>query len=196
MYKIWILKHKKDKPFVTLSSRSSKFKIYREESKLLRDIGYGSDNLEILEFNLNSRTTTKDYLLSRERNLQLSSVLDNISSEQKNVIDLVNLYNEIAPNGKDFKKYVSYNNYIDTNTKNEKLKKLRKYQSEPKEIKKILIEDKKYFLLDVSKTFEWYKAVLKVHNFRQLPSSESIFDDYVDNFKLAKLVLKNKNKNK
>lgn len=196
MDRIWIIK--------TNNRYQKKYTIYREESKLLKAISKDTD-CSILEYKLQSETKSSDYLLSKDRESQLKSVLGELTEKEQACIDFINLYEKEAPVGKEFKKYVSWNNYIDTSTKNETLSKLRKLQSEPKEVARILSKEKEHFI-NILQTPEWYLAILKVHNFRDHKSGkrrwnrelkvyetiDNSSEDLRNNFKLAKKMLRSK----
>lgn len=195
MDKIWIIK--------SGSRYQKKFTIYKEESKLLKAISKDR-TATILEYDLVSKVTSEDYLVSKERDSQLKSVLGELSDKEQAVIDFVNLYENIAPTGKKFKKRISWHESVETSTKEQMLLKLRKFQTEPKELAKIIVNNKKYFINDVSRTTEWYLSLLKVHNFRNHITSRRIWDrnekKYIiednspdeirDNFKQAKSKLR------
>lgn len=80
------------------------------------------------------------------------------------------------------------------------LNRLKKFQTEPKEIARILVNEKRYFIREVSDSVEWLTAILKVHNFRDHKTDRRVFNretrlyEVVDtsseelktNFKLAK----------
>lgn len=198
MDKIWIIQ--------SGSRYQKKFTIYREESKLLKAISKDKD-ATILEYDLVSQVTAKDYLMSKERDSQLRSVLGELSDKEQVCIDFVNLYEQIAPVGKEFKKRISWHESVETSTKEQMLLKLRKFQTEPKELAKILVNDKRYFINDVSNSVEWYLSILKVHNFRDHITSRKVWNretkiyeskddstqEIKDNFKQAKANLR-KNK--
>lgn len=130
--------------------------------------------------------------------------LGELSNKESSVIDFINLYEKIAPIGKNFKKRISWHESVDTSTKEQMLIKLRKFQTEPKELARILINEKSYFIEQVSDSVEWFVALLRVHNFRdhltgrKKWNSETKKYEVVDNtseqlrsnFKLAKKQLK------
>lgn len=191
MNKIWIIQ--------SGSRYQKKFTIYKKESQLLKAISKNI-NSTILEYDLVSKVTSEDFLTSRERDTQLRSVLGELGKKEQSTIDLINLYEEIAPIGREFKRRVSWHASVDTSTKEQMLNKLRQFQTDPKEIAKILVNNKKYFIREVSDSVEWLTAVLKVHNFRDHKTDRKIWNretkkyDVVDtspeelkeNFKLAK----------
>lgn len=195
MDKIWIIQ--------SSSRYQKKFSIYREESKLLKAISKDRTTT-ILEYDLVSKVTSEDFLMARERDSQLRSVLGELSNKEQSTIEFVNLYERIAPVGKKFKKRISWHESVDTSTKEQMLIKLRKFQTEPKELARILINEKSYFIEQVSDSVEWFVALLRVHNFRDHLTGpkrwnsetkkyevvDNTSEQLRDNFKLAKKQLK------
>ena len=152
MEKVWILKSKYS------------FKLCKNEADLLRRISKKS-KVEVLEFSLSSSTKACDYLLSKERDLQLKSVLGELSDFEKNAANLILLYEELAEDGKELY------NWDSTFTQREKLtekqswiSRLKKWQDNRQQFKNLLIGNKKYFM-NISKDLRWMVTLLKCHNF-------------------------------
>ncbi len=152
MEKIWILKSKYS------------YKLCKSEADLLRRINKNSTQ-EVLEFELKTNCRAGDYLLSKERDLQLKSVLGELSQFEQCAIELIALYEELAPNGKEFMQWNS------TRTDKEKfteklswLSRMKKWQDNKVQFKKLITDEKDYFL-GVSYDLRWMKALLKCHNF-------------------------------
>ena len=191
MDKIWIIQ--------SGSRYQKKFRIYQKESQLLKAISKDK-NATILEYDVVSKVTAEDFLTSRERDTQLRSVLGELDKKEQAVLDFINLYEKIAPVGKEFKKRISWHESIETSTKEQMLNRLKKFQTEPKEIAKILVNEKRYFIREISDSAEWLTAVLRVHNFRdhktdakrwnretrKYEEADTSSEELKANFKLAK----------
>jgi hypothetical protein len=190
MNKIWIIKKKE--------STARNFTVYKSESELLKNLR-PSDNVEIFEYNLDieSVTTAKDYLLKRERDKQLRSILNELDDEEILIADFLKNYERLAPEGKKYK-----NIYGDEKSqKNDWIEQIKKCNTK-KDLAKRLVEFKKYFIT-VSTEVDWYVSILKIHNFRDhiynhryWSSKEKkwlideIPEDIEKNFKLAKQKIK------
>lgn len=190
MEKIWIIKKK--------GSTARNFTVYKSESEFLKNLR-PSDNVEIFEYNLDleSVTTTKDYLLKRERDKQLRSILNELDDEEILIADFLKNYERLAPEGKKYK-----NIYGDEKSqKNDWIEQIKKCNTK-KDLAKRLVEFKKYFIT-VSTEVDWYVSILKIHNFRDhiynhryWSSKEKkwlideIPEDIEKNFKLAKQKIK------
>jgi hypothetical protein len=190
MEKIWIIKKK--------GSTARNFTVYKSEYELLKNLR-SSDNVEIFEYNLDleSVTTTKDYLLKRERDKQLRSILNELDDEEILIADFLKNYERLAPEGKKYK-----NIYGDEKSqKNDWIEQIKKCNTK-KDLAKRLVEFKKYFIT-VSTEVDWYVSILKIHNFRDhiynhryWSSKEKkwlideIPEDIEKNFKLAKQKIK------
>jgi hypothetical protein len=198
MEKIWIIKG---------SRYTKKFRIYKKESDLLKAISQDS-SLEILEYDLKSSVKSSDYIKQKERDTQLRSVLGELSKDEESIENFINLFEELAPNGKEYERRIwesSSVKQIKTNTKKEMLKKLRKLQGDRNSIVKIIKDNKNYFFKEVSNNVDWYLSILKIHNFRDHIYDSKKWDSklkfYVledtasdvikNNFKEAKLKFKN-----
>ncbi len=197
MEKIWIIKG---------SKYSKKHRIYKKETDLLKAISKDS-SLEILEYELKSSVKSSDYIKQKERDTQLRSLLGELSKDEESVVNFINLYEELAPDGKKFKRKIWQDNSIkeiETSRKLEMLNNLRKLQVDKNSIIKIIKDNKKYFFKEVSNNVDWYFSILKVHNFRDHIFDQKRWDsslkkyvledtasDFIkDNFKEAKLKLK------
>lgn len=189
MEKIWILKSKYS------------WKLCKTEADLLRRISKTS-GLEILEFELKNSSRASDYLLSKERDLQLKSVFGELSQFEQNASDLIKIYEELAPDGREYFQWNS--NRTDKEKLTEKsswLSRLKKWQDNKVQFKNLLVDNKDYFM-QVSFDLRWMKALLKCHNFvdckkfrydKELRKSVEVTDQKVlELFKLAKLELKKK----
>jgi hypothetical protein len=191
MDKIWITKRK--------GTNKRNFIVYKSESDLIKNIR-SSDDIEIFEYVLESKLTTKDYLLQRERDLQLRNLLNELSTDEILINEFVKMYDKIAPDGGIIKHYYHNGNITRKQFFIENFKKC----NTKKDIAKILINDKKYFI-KLSTDIDWYYSILKIHNFRdynfknEYYSSnekkwiiEEIPEEIKINFKLAKEKLKKK----
>lgn len=204
MDKIWIIKSN--------SKYTKKFNVYKKESDLLKAISSDS-NAVILEYELKSSVNASDYITSKDRDAQIRSLLGELTEDEIAIEKFITLYEQIAPEGKEYEKRF-WENYthrtIQTSKKKEFLKKLKKFSQDKKEIVKILIEEKNYLFSEVSTQVEWYTTILNLHNFRdcnmsfrQWNSTKRIYEridkstqEIKDNFKLAKEELKKLKKKK
>ena len=204
MDKIWIIK--------SSSRYTKKFTIYKKESDLLKAISQDS-NLDILEYELKSSVKASDYIKSKDRDIQLRSVLGELSDDETSIEKFISLYEQLAPEGKEYEKRYWDNGQLtrfNTTTKAEFLKRLKKFSTEKKEIVNIIKKDKKYLFSKVSNEVQWYLSILKLHNFRDYiydspnwnrekrvyEKVDTATDEIKTNFKLAKLELKKINKKK
>lgn len=152
MDKIWILKSKYS------------WKLVKTEADLLRRINKNS-TLEVLEFELKTNSRAGDYLLSKERDLQLKSVLGELSDFEQSASHLIALYEELAPDGMVSMHYNrDTQSRIETTEKSSWLSRLKKFQDNKVQFKKLITDEKDYFL-GVSYDLRWMKALLKCHNF-------------------------------
>lgn len=194
MDKIWIIK--------SHSTYTKKFTVYKNEGDLIKAISSDS-NSEILEYELKSCVKACDYFKSKDRDIQLRSVLGDLSSDEVLVEKFITLFENLAPVGKEYvKKYWEGYNWIQTQTttKNEFLKLLKKFSTDKKQIVKIITDNKKYLLSIVSNDIDWYVSILSIHNFRDYIYDSATFnrekrifekvdtatDEIKTNFKLAK----------
>jgi hypothetical protein len=152
MDKIWILKSKYS------------YKLVKTEADLLRRI-HKNSSFEVLEFDLKTSTRASDYLLSKERDLQLKSVLGELSEFEQLADDLIKLYEELAPDGRISMHYNrDTHQRIETTEKSSWLSRMKKFQDNKVQFKKLITDEKDYFL-GVSYDLRWMKALLKCHNF-------------------------------
>ena len=204
MDKIWIIKSN--------SRYTKKFTVYKKESDLLKAISADS-NLEILEYELKSSVIASDYIKSKDRDIQLRSVLGELSDDEINIERFITIFEQLAPVGREYeKKYREGNNWISlkTSKKDEFLKNIKKFSTDKKQIARIIKDNKKYLISEVSQEVEWYLSILKLHNFRDYMYDNPVFnrqtkthetvdtatDKIKTNFKLAKEELKKLRKKK
>jgi len=187
MDKIWIIKGR--------SKYVKKFTVYKNESDLLKDI-HSDFDLQILEYELKSSSEVSDYLLSKERDKQLRQVLGELSKEESAIQKFIKMYEELAPEGKEFEKRIFQAGSIkriQSSKKIEMLKRLKKFSNHKKQIVKIITDNKKYFLSEVSNNVDWYLTILSLHNFRShvydAPQKDTATEKIKQNFKLAKQLL-------
>jgi hypothetical protein len=192
MDKIWIIKGR--------SKYVKKFTVYKNESDLLKDI-HSDFDLQILEYELKSSSEVSDYLLSKERDKQLRQVLGELSKEESAIQKFIKMYEELAPEGKEFEKRIFQAGSIkriQSSKKIEILKRLKKFSNHKKQIVKIITDNKKYFLSEVSNNVDWYLTILSLHNFRShvydAPQKDTATEKIKQNFKLAKQLLIEKRK--
>jgi len=189
MNKIWILKSKYS------------WKLCKTEEDLLRRITKSS-SLEVLEFELKSSSKANDYLLSKERDIQLKSVLGELTQFEIDAQNLISLYEELAPDGKEVWYWnSSFTEKLKSTEKLSWVGRLRKWQDNKSQFKKILVDHKHYFL-ELSSDLRWMVALLKCHNFagytklswnKDTKSHDDVTDPkLLELMKLAKSFLKKK----
>jgi len=199
MSTIWILENK--------GRYDRKIKIYRNESQLLKAISTESDQ-EIFEYELKSSTKSSDYFKTKDRDIQLRSVLGELDKNEEVINNFIGYYEQVAPDNRQPKRIWRNGQYmnVDYSLKDEMLRKMKKYQSDKKSFCKLLIDNKKHFICDVSNSVEWYTNLLKVHNFMSymydMPRWDSVSKKYIkidsanevvkSNFHLAKKGLRKK----
>lgn len=171
---------------IWIIKRGNSKKLCRNEADMIRR-AYNPGN-EILEYELKSRQTVSDYFKTKERDDQLKEILGDLTQEEINIQNFVTSLSKIVD--KDRSKI------LDT---------LKKHRGNSKEIKRIIINSKKY-LFTLSTDLDWIISILKCHNFSNYnydsPKWDSIEKRYkaVDsapeelkkNFKLAKEFLRKK----
>jgi hypothetical protein len=168
------------------SSYKKKWRIYKSEAELIKDINPSSSG-EIFEYQLASKRASGEYFKSKERDTQLRNILGELSESETSSMDLIQLFETLA---KDNKKVIHLNN-------------LKKFLGDKKSFANYLVNNKKYFF-KVSSSLEWVLAILKCHNFQRYyydsPKWNSEEKKYIkvdtsteelrQNFKLAKEELK------
>lgn len=204
MDKIWIIK--------SPSRYTKRFTVYKKESDLLKAISVDS-NLEILEYELKSSVRASDYIKSKDRDIQLRSVLGELSDDEIAIEKFITLFEQLAPVGKEYeKRYWEGNNWLSVKTskKEEFLKKIKKFSTDKKQIVRLITDNKKYLISGVSQEVEWYLSILRLHNFRdyiydnttwnrdtkKYEKVDTATDEIKNNFKLAKEELKKLRKKK
>jgi len=120
MDKIWIIKGR--------SKYVKKFTVYKNESDLLKDI-HSDFDLQILEYELKSSSEVSDYLLSKERDKQLRQVLGELSKEESAIQKFIKMYEELAPEGKEFEKRIFQAGSIKRIKSSKKIEMLKRLKS-------------------------------------------------------------------
>lgn len=161
MDKIWILKK---------SKQTKNYRVFKTETELLKAIS-PNYNQEVYEYELKCNFEVVDFLKQKERDIQLRSVLGELEKSEEVIINFINTYIDIAPEGRVFKRFNK-----ETSTKEEITNNLKKYQGDKKEIANIIVKNKKYFIKDVSTDVSWYKVLLSVHNFRDHICDQPVWD--------------------
>jgi hypothetical protein len=160
MDKIWIINDE--------SRKKKKFYVYKTETDLINSLSDGYE-VNVLEYELKSLHKSSEILKERERDIQLRTVLGELSEEESNIQKFITLYEQLAPEGKTYQKRIWDPNtkkmtVINTSKKKEILESLKK--GDKKRITRILKEKKEYFITGVSNSVEWYLAILRINNFR------------------------------
>ena len=180
--KVWFIQSR--------SGRGGKF--YFNETAYLRAT-YKDDPrkvfiLEMTDGNMPSGQYSEALLLKRERDEQLSSILGEADKFTVNFSELKSIFEKICPDDRNGAFYTS---------KSEILKGL-KIISEKKVFSTYITNPriKKFLLLYVSDSVEWYQALLKCHAFQSLPSDRrtTISEERLKNFTEAKESLRKKKK--
>ena len=153
MEKIWILNSKRAKKYTI---------VYKSENALLKAINPDSDQ-EVLEYELKSTFKACDLFKEKDRDTQLRTILGELSTFEESMSEFIKFYNEFAI-------------WKTSSEKKQMIKSLKKHQSDKKEISKIIVNNKRHFIRDVSTSVEWYKILLKVHNFRDYLIYEKKWD--------------------
>jgi hypothetical protein len=198
MYKIWIVINNN-------SYRNSKYKVYKSETQLIKALSATDKNKEILEFDLISKSNVGDFFTQRERDSQLRAILGELDGKEESAIELVSLYEKLAPVGRAIKRGYG-SNIVETTSKEIMLNNMRKLQMDKKAFSALLVRDKRHFF-KINDSVDWYKAILKCHNFREDKSLttrtynretkkytviDSRTDEMKDNFNEAKKQLRKK----
>ena len=157
MNKIWVIINNN-------SYRNQRYKIYKTETQLIKAISPTDKNKEILEFDLISKSSVSDFFTQRERDNQLRAILGELESKEEGAIEFITMYEKIAPDGRVIKRGYGSNS-TETTYKEIMLGKLKKYQMDKTAFSGLLVKEKKHFF-DISTDVDWYKSILKCHNFR------------------------------
>jgi hypothetical protein len=163
------------------------FKWYTTEKAFLTAVR-NNDKREVFVFELvesGIAEQMKDNTIkTRNRDNQLNAILGEKGKYDDALIKFKILFNEIAP---------------ESRTKQEILRNLEIIGLNKKHFSQIASNNIRYLLFEVSDTFEWYQTLLRCHNFKSLPlywcnhfTEKRGSDQYIENFKNAKLSLKNK----
>jgi alpha-D-ribose 1-methylphosphonate 5-phosphate C-P lyase len=165
MDKIWIV-------ISNNSYRNQKYKVYKSESQLMKAISPTDTNKEILEFDLVSKVKTTDFFTQKERDTQLRTILGDLDVREESAMSLIKMYEDIAPIGRI---HTGWRYQKETNEKEIMINNLKKYQIDKKSFSALLVKNKKHFFT-ISTDVEWYKLILKCHNFTDNNFSKSRYD--------------------
>jgi hypothetical protein len=181
MNKIWVLK------------LGQTYRLCKSKKELLRKISPNS-SWEILEYDLISQSKSPEFLKQNERDQQLRSVLGETVQDEQIMIDFINHYDRIAPDGKIVNKWNPNTRSMFKSTEKELwLENLRKFSQIKDEFKSLIISWKSYFFT-LSSDVDWLLTILKCHNFNDyqyyLKSGQKFSPELEANFKLAKQALK------
>lgn len=157
MNKIWIVINNN-------SYRNQRYKVYKTETQLVKAVSPTDKNKEILEFDLISKSSVSDFFTQRERDGQLRAILGELEAKEEGAIELISMYEKIAPDGRTIRRGYG-SNATETTYKQIMLGNMKKYQMDKKAFSSLLVKDKKYFF-GLSSEVDWYKSILKCHNFR------------------------------
>lgn len=186
MSKVWFIKSRYNR------SRGGKY--YRSEKEFFKNI-LTDDKREFSIFEEVESGTSGVYkansLKEKDRDIQLRSVLGELNKYEEAISNFIKAYTELSKEEK---------------RKSHCLKLMIQSQLDKKIFSTILISNKRYFISEVSTTIEWYKLLLRCHNFVDCRYSGRIWDnvakksinkntepkEIVDNFLEAKKQLRKK----
>ena len=147
MEKIWYLK----------SRWGNGGKVFRTEKAFLSAVREDDDRqLFIFKVEESGKAgeMKKNILTSRERNDQLKTILGEASKYEEAIMQFKEKFAELAK---------------DSNEKRAIERNLKIIGLNKKDFSLMATANKDYLLLEVSHTVEWYQAVLRCHNFAELP---------------------------
>lgn len=185
--RVWYLKNR--------SGRGGKF-FTSEKSYLNATHKDDTRLLHILDVSNINGVKSGDYLtsllLERERDEQLSLILDEGDDFTRNFALLKRKFEELAPPDTDPTIYRSY--YINKSGISKRLTII----NGKKDFSSIASANKNFLLHAMPPTVEWFEIVLKCHNFKELPDNRRlpISDERKENFLKAKENLRNSKKKK
>jgi len=161
-------------------------RFYRSERAFLSATNINSSSKVIIYEEVESGITGEIYsniLKQKEREQQLNVILGTADEYSEKFMKLVNMYNDIAKDEDRNKKYY--------------LKNFKIIGPDKKKISSFLTGKKRYFLMYVSNSVEWYKTLLECHNFTTIDTFVNTTQESIDNFNEAKRLIKlDKVKNK
>ncbi len=133
--------------------------------------------LEMVDGGIPSNEFSQSLFLNRERETQLSSIFGELDEFTKNYTEFKRLFEELSPDTTNYwlSKKELLKNFKIINDK----KAFKSYVSQPRV--------KKFLLLHVSESVEWFESVLRCHAFQSLPEDRlPIKDSRKSNFWKAK----------
>lgn len=145
------------------------YKSEREFLKAIRDV----DNRTFIIYEQVETGSCGNYkrglLKERERDIQLRSVLGELTKYEESISNFMKLFSELAK---------------EETTKQRIIKYLKDANLDKKAISNILVKNKKYFISGVSTDVNWYVSLLKCHNFINYKYPNRLWDSisrkYVD----------------
>lgn len=167
--KVWYLQNRSGRSGKFFFSESAYLKATHQEDKRKIFI------FEMIDGGIESGNYSQSLFLNRERENQLSSIFNELDEFTVNYSKLKQMFEELCP---EIKSFYTNKSEISKNFKiiNDK-KSFKSYISQPR--------IKKYLLLQVSDSIEWYEQLLKCHNFKSLPL-EKLNSVKINNFEIAK----------
>lgn len=161
-------------------------RFYRSERAFLSSININSQSKVIVYEEIESGIAGEVYnniLKQKEREQQLNVILGTVDEYSEKFMKLVNMYKDITSDDDRNKKYY--------------LKNFKIIGPDKKKISSFLTGKKRYFLMYVSNSVEWYKTLLECHNFTTIDTFTGTNQTSIDNFNEAKRLIKlDKAKNK
>jgi len=187
--KVWYLKSR--------NGRSGRF-FTTEKSYLSSTNKEDNRLLYVLDVSNINGVKSGDYysnlLLERERDEQLSIILDEGDNFTKNFALFKRKFEEIAPSDSD---PINFKTYYITKSK---ISRILKTVNEKKDFSNMVSMDihKIYLLYAMPPTVEWFETILRCHNFQALPDTKrfTASEERKENFLKAKENLKQQSKKK
>ena len=187
--KVWYLKnrHGRGGKFFT-SEKAYLNATHKDDTRLLHILEVTSVN------GVKSGEYFTGLLLERERDEQLSLILDETDNFTRNFAMLKRKFEELRPTTDDKTTYRSYN------TTSSHLGRMLKMVSEKKDFSSIAsaYSNKRFLLHAMPPSVEWFEALLRCHNFKELSDNRRLpaSDERKENFLKAKENIRNSKKKK
>jgi hypothetical protein len=119
--------------------------------------------------------TIAELIKQKDRDSKLRGALGELEIHEEFIISLINLYQKVAPDGDNFRTWTR-GGYIDTTKKEVILMEMKKLQFDKSAFQRYIVNNKKYFIIDVCNDKEWYKALLRCHGFINPDCNKSYYD--------------------
>ena len=186
--KVWYLKNRYGRGGKFFTSEKSYLNAtHKDDTRLLHILEVSSIN------GIKSGDYYTSLLLERERDEQLSLILDDGDNFTRNFAMLKRKFEELCPS--DYN--TTYRSYYTTSSD---IIKMLKMVNEKKDFSSIASQNryKRFLLHAMSPSVEWFETILKCHNFKELSDNRRLVvtDERKENFLKAKENLRNSKKKK